>query len=191
MKAILISRKPKECANILNLIQSILVLKTMPKCNLPIDVYIYCTKDKKHKLEYCGYNGGCWSANDGGEYFNGKIVAKFTLNKISAVKYQEEVTEDSKLFNQLTCLTDEELDKYLHKSSGYAWHIDNLEIFDKPKELREFEKVGSYNNPTIKCNKREQGRCNYGKSPFTGKWIGCEKARLTKSPQSFCYVEVE
>ena len=94
---------------------------------------------------------------------------------------------------ELSCLTEPELYEYLvGKNKGaYVIRISDLEIFNEPKKLSEFEKVGSYNNPTIKCKKKEQGRCNYGKSPFTGKWVGCEKARLTKAPQSFCYIEVE
>ena len=50
MKSILISIKPKWVAKILNGEKTIEIRKTMPKCDLPIDVYIYCTKDNKHGL---------------------------------------------------------------------------------------------------------------------------------------------
>ena len=39
----MISIKPKWVAKILNGEKTIEIRKTMPKCDLPIDVYIYCT----------------------------------------------------------------------------------------------------------------------------------------------------
>ena len=44
MKSILISIKPKYVADILNGKKTLEIRKSMPKCELPIDVYIYCTK---------------------------------------------------------------------------------------------------------------------------------------------------
>ena len=46
MKAIMISIKPKYVAQILNGDKTIEIRKTMPKCDFPITVYLYCTKDK-------------------------------------------------------------------------------------------------------------------------------------------------
>jgi len=190
----------------------------MPKCDLPIDVYIYCTKDKKSGLHYSKEYGAFNDLVNNCEHYStigdgcGKVVAKFTLNNVEEIKWHresvtnldyyriEEQLENEKLLDK-SCLSMRELKDYLKIKGyygdnlgwqfklGYAWHISNLVIFDKPKKLSEFEKVGSYNNSTIKCKKKEQGRCNYGKSEFTGKWVGCEKARLTKAPQSWCYVE--
>ena len=48
MKAILISIQPRWVAKILNGEKTLEIRKTMPKCDLPIDVYIYCTKDKPY-----------------------------------------------------------------------------------------------------------------------------------------------
>ena len=55
-KAILISIKPKYVAKILNGEKTIEIRKTMPK-DLPIDVYIYCPKDKE-KLFQTWTNSG-------------------------------------------------------------------------------------------------------------------------------------
>jgi hypothetical protein len=38
------------------------------------------------------------------------------------------------------CLTKQEILIYGYGQDLYAWHIKNLEIFDKPMKLREFEK---------------------------------------------------
>ena len=58
----------------------------------------------------------------------------------------------------------------MHGKTGYAWHIDNLEIFDKPKEISEF------------WNKRKRMFVN-------GKMLYDHKFHLTRAPQSWCYVE--
>ena len=128
-KAILISIKPKWVAKILNGEKTIEIRKSIPKCDFPIDVYIYCTKDKKYAN----------LINRGG-FLTGMVIAKFTLNKIQEIKF------DNKQVQEQACLTEEELFDYLfinnpyhedmHK--GYAWHIDNLEIFDRPRPLQPF-----------------------------------------------------
>lgn len=207
MKAILMSIKPKWVARILNGYKTIEVRKTAPKCELPIDVYIYCTKkgglmrDVTPVITYFVSSPVGPVTSNESERLEGKVVAKFTLRKVEEYKVWDsfnlvkangidkhspsEILEGS-------YLSGNELVEYLGGISGKrfcAWHISDLVIFDKPKKLWEFDKAGSYNNPTVKCKKKEQGRCNHGESPFTGKWVGCEKARLTKAPQSWCYVE--
>lgn len=69
----------------------------------------------------------------------------------------------------------------------YAWQIDDLKIYDKPKELSEFEKYGSYKIITD-CYKKQHGLCNKGYG-MKGNYVGCEKARIKKPPQSYCFVE--
>lgn len=150
-KAILISIKPKWVAKILNGEKTIEIRKTMPKCKLPIDVYIYCTKDKKYAN----------LVNRGG-FLTGMVVAKFTLNEVNAFfSYDETFLEDS-------CLTSDELEEYAdNKNVLYAWHIDNLEIFDKPLKLIRFS--------TLKSNKG---------------YVVKTYRPVLKAPQSWCYIEV-
>lgn len=170
MKAILISIKPKYVADILNGRQTIEIRKTMPKCDLPIDVYIYCTKETNYKDEfYLNFQKA-----------NGKVVAKFTLKKVEEIRpkvklgllntyntYETETLVINPLLDKC-CLSYEELDLYLKWKIGYAWHISNLEIFDRPKELSEF---------SIKVfpNRKDNLMTRY----------------LTKAPQSWCYIESE
>lgn len=79
-------------------------------------------------------------------------------------------------------LTTKELDNYLgYDKTGYAIHISDLEIFDKPKELSEFYKVG--------FNKALKESLNSKPYPLSS--VRIEKQyQLTKAPQNFCYVEV-
>ena len=198
MKAILISIKPKWVAKILNGDKTIEIRKTMPKCDLPIDVYIYCTKEEYLYRTNQGYLSSKkpLQVGKGTEYSfaysdEGKVVAKFTLNKVEDIfqgmtqtgtMFDWEEYLRTKEINSLqildkSCLSRNELSSYLDyytKKSiyGYAWHISNLVTFDKPKELSEFmvkDKQGSFKKP-YKINAVKY---------------------LTKAPQSWCYVEAE
>ena len=139
MKSILISIKPKYVADILNGRKTIEIRRTMPKCDLPIDVYIYCTKDKENNLLFLDWIDVPYKLEkdcDDDDLFmknysaNGKVVAKFTLRKVSE--------SDKTNCCVGSCLTYDEIMRYTKGKKFYAWHIDNLEIFDKPKELSEF-----------------------------------------------------
>ena len=151
MKAIMISIKPKYVADILNGEKTIEIRKTCPALYSPydpIDVYIYCTKEdsngyliKNRSTNKCEFtfNGfiadNCWCAN-------GKVVAKFTLNKVSPLTVSYYGENGGKEILEKSCLTYEELLDYKTKHISwdriFAWHIDNLVIFDKPKQIRDF-----------------------------------------------------
>lgn len=178
-RSILLSVKPEWLVKILNGEKTIEIRKTMPKCDLPIDVYLYCCKGKKHHLflppeyfifpedetsqPYCDIK----PILDIDEMLDGKVVAKFTLNKndkaeLERINYS---TEDyGYRFNDeiliKTCLTEEQLESYLLSKDGigYAWYIDNLQIFDKPISLTE----NDFGNPKTNI-------------------------AITKAPQSWCY----
>lgn len=113
--------------------------------------------------------------------FKGKVGLKFTLNKVEEIhqNYQIELGswryyENEETIEELACLDNGDLQDYLDMKTGYAWHISNLEIFDKPKELS-----GFYGN----------------KQYFVGCGNGIDKtpryARLTKAPQSWQFIESE
>ena len=176
MKSLLISIKPKWCAKIMNGEKTIVIRKTMPKCDLPIDVYIYCTKDKE-MAKMCKYS----CDKETKAFLNlGKVVAKFTLNKVDKYVNGCNVAKKYPTFNDFekiltpACLYTDELENYCDDLSFYAWHISNLVIFDKPKELNEFNK---YTDKKIEW---------YSDLP---------KVRvmrsLTKAPQNMCYIETD
>ena len=88
--------------------------------------------------------------------FNGKIVAEcdFEVEEIDCKK-----ADKIDRFYKYSRLTYRMLDEYLKGNNGYAIHIKNLHIFDKPKcldELWVFDKQGLpnnlYNTPT--CMKK-------------------------------------
>ena len=146
MKKILISIKPKYVAKILNHRKTLEIRKSFPKCELPCEVYIYCTKGSPYLYDIFDHQ---YSLNkiEPPNSLNGLVVAKFTLKKITPIgkdmfgycPFTKEIL-DGEWLGKGSCLTQNDLRKYLGDKTGYAWHIDqkNLVIFDKPKELKEF-----------------------------------------------------
>lgn len=149
MKAIILSVRPEWVAKILNGEKTIEIRKSVPKCDLPIDVYLYCTKAKPLLLRLMNY-GWALSTNIPSGYvldkknpnaFNGRVLVKFTLNK------WQEISENALMDNKVNskeilekaCLSADDMMRYWgDKEKIYAWHIDNLVIFDTPKPLSEF-----------------------------------------------------
>lgn len=208
MKKILISIRPEWVVKILNGEKTIEIRKTAPKCELPCEVYIYCTKENRYD-ELLVYNKDQKVAvlNKSRAFYlddikrfphlqklNGKVVAKFTLNKVHEINkdlvgdeeyesYKERCYESREIKEaellKLSCLDYLDLRFYLDPHDypkrgkvGYAWHIDKLVIFDKPKELEEFE----FPNPS--------GIRYIGQRAIKG--LPSKK----RPPQSWCYVEV-
>lgn len=145
MKSILISIKPEWVAKILNGEKTIEIRKTAPKCDLPIDVYIHCTKGGEENLIR---NRNGWSVSEfaatyvNGERvthnYKGKVLAKFTLRKVEDLRGINS-TDGFSILDR-ACLDYDEFLDYLYKGreGAYAYHISDLVIFDKPKEPSEF-----------------------------------------------------
>ena len=190
MKAIMISIQPQYVEKILNGGKTIEIRKTMPKCELPCKVYIYCTKPKKwwafsnwgatsdelvwkikDKVKMCN---GLEVWDDDCEKLNGKVVAEFTLNKVDTLERdlndwlpKNRYDVSNELLKNIN-LNQEQLWNYGQGKTLYAWYIDNLKIYDKPKELSEFSTISH----------RMKGK----ESRFTS-------YLLQRPPQSWCYVE--
>ena len=82
-----------------------------------------------------------------------------------------------------SCLTEEELLTYSNGKTLYGWHISDLMIYDKPKELSEFYRPCSYSGICYSCNRfRPNGTPNDKPNDF------CDGA-ITRPPQSWQYVE--
>lgn len=196
----MISIQPQWVEKILNGEKTIEIRKTMPKCELPCKVYIYCTKSKKDYVTKCD-DGEIIFANDGeigswGEcVLNGKVVAEFTLNKVSTYDWDTDFLNTKQNMYYIksgeadkTCLTYEQLCDYGKGKDLYGWHIDNLKIYDKPKELDEFygakecpykdwgdiDNIGCWE---YCCEMFSRGECRFG------------HLKLERPPQSWCYVE--
>ena len=176
MKSILISIKPRFVADILNGKKTIEIRKTCPK-NFKGWIYIYCTKGRRKErlgkrfaneygiISQYSLNYMCSKEE---EKLNGKVVARFYLKKVE--KFNGNFYDDEYLV-RIGCVSWEDLHKYFRGGqTRYAWHIDNLEIFDRPKELSDFET----------CWKKAKGNKNE-----------YHRHALNKAPQSYMFVETE
>ncbi len=175
MKSVLMSIQPKWVDLIASGKKTIEVRKTRPKKETPFNVYIYETKGKQvEKLD------GCEIAY----YGRGKVIGEFTCDKIEDYTYSRWGYCDSVSEKSLaqTCLTANELCDYGKQKTLYAWHISDLKIYDKPRELSEFKK------PTdCKSLIAKSGLCDTWclRANFCSK----KPKRITRPPQSWCYVE--
>lgn len=175
-KAVMLSLQPKWCELIASGRKTIEVRKTRPSIETPFKVYIYQTKKKwiYRLLEKLGL-------------YQRKVIGEFVCDKIDKIMprllddaneiggyiyyftYLDNYLIDGKsvgeeVLNNM-CLTGEELCDYGNGATLYGWHVSDLVIYDKPRELREF--------------KREIGRDEHV----------IAFAKLTRPPQSWCYVE--
>lgn len=167
MKSIMISIKPEFVQKILNGNKTIEIRKTKPSCELPCKVYIYCTKGKK--LYKC-------VSNFDEDLLNGKIVAEFIFNKVDTLERdlndwlpKNRYDISNELLKNIN-LNQEQLWNYGQGKTLYAWYIDDLKVYDKPKELSEFS-IG-----------KAKIDCGYGNYNIYNKI-------LKRPPQSWCYVE--
>ena len=148
-KAILISIKPEFVEKILNGEKTIEIRKTMPKYDLPCKVYIYCTQTKPYLYRLDDDDNFELTNNlrPQEDSFvkdynaqNGKVIAEFTLDDVGEFYVFDNGSVQGWNWYGLerSCLTYEQISEYIGlDKKGYAWHIDNLKIYDKPKELGE------------------------------------------------------
>lgn len=189
MKKILISVRPKWCEKICHVIgkeeagkpiyeKRIEVRKSAPK-EVPFKAYIYETYDKKYDDI-----GICWGKGKCFEHGCKKVIGEFICDKTERFTVGSLRSDD---IEKLACLSYNEMINYFYKpeeldgktvKQGFAWHISDLKIYDKPKELSEFFKPCSQSK-NLDCDwLRNHNVCTCS-----------DKKPITRPPQSWCYVE--
>lgn len=197
MKSILQSIKPQYCELIASGKKTIEVRKTKPKLDVPFKVYIYCTKPKsKNDLGLChedGKVGLVYQCNyDVAELYDmqilsGKIIGEYVCDKIINLFALSKFWLSDEILSA-TCLTPDEIRKYANGADKlYGWHISDLKIYDKPKELSEFGKECNLDCPSVHCPYWKYQRVNADEWDYD---CSCNNIRpLTRPPQSWCCVE--
>lgn len=164
MESVMISIKPKWCELIANGKKTFEVRKTKPKIDTPFKCYIYCTKRgmplvlgshipsyiEENLAQTRGFSRekaeevfGCWNGNVIGEFVCDEIYIRTLSNLL--------VKEDAEKSLHGTCLSNKEVLEYLGykkdtslfdcKHYGFfCWHISELKIYDKPKDIGKFNK---------------------------------------------------
>lgn len=177
MKSVMISIKPKCCELIASGKKTVEVRKTRPKIETPFKCYIYCTKSEL--LTKSHINGKIYVATskkyqkalerNGNITLSGKVIGEFICDYIyENMSYD---CEDSRV-------SVSELQKYANGKPLYGWHISDLVIYDKPKNLSEFKKIN-----------RECWYADLGLAKRDCLECKNEECYVSRPPQSWCYIE--
>lgn len=199
MKAVMKSVSPRICEKVANGDCTILVSKTAPKCGAPFKCYIYCTSAKPYLYKEANppfelffdselYKGKGYDDR----LFSSKVIGEFICDRIDEI-YQC----NSGWVKENACISKDEFFNYLgiprgthfgYDKKAYAWHISDLKIYDKPKELSEFK--------TPPCEKSEKacGNCKWLVKVNTPDRYECEcyvedGKPITRAPKGWQYVE--
>ena len=204
MTAIMKSVSPRICEKVANGDCTILVSKTAPKCEVPFKCYIYCTSAKPYLYKEANppfelfldselYKGKGYDDR----LFSSKVIGEFICDKVDKIIPLQHtyynyiglpianITEYGIWNDDLAqmCLKKKEIDNYGKGKMLYGWHISDLKIYDKPKELSEFYRPCSYSGICYSCNRfRPNGTPNDKPNDF------CDST-ITRAPQSWCYIE--
>lgn len=185
MKSVLISIRPQWCEKIASGKKTIEVRRSAPK-EVPFKCYIYETNGQYVKFTH--------GAHTKYGYGRGKVIGEFICDRIICSQAYFDSQGKNHLTNvfpddiKKTCLDEYDLWDYIAGKAvkanqmydGYLWHISDLKIYDKPKELSEFYTKKKCNS----CNKSgyESTACMYDedcKVPMS----------ITRAPQSWQYIE--
>ena len=192
MKAVMISIQPKWIEKIANGEKTIEVRKTRPKEETPFKCYIYCTKGENLWLTQNGVKSKTELA---GYLLNGKVIGEFVCDKIYDL-FPFSMGTGIELFDapislekfcKESCLTEQEICDYIGEKDGYGWHISDLHIYDKPKELSEFKKTKERIARTCGMQARNGLCCAIDHEELCDNLKCCFKRPCP--PQSWCYVE--
>lgn len=192
MKSVLISIQPywvfliiaKKMGWNINQEKTVEIRKNYPKSNdWNKVVKIYCSKDKKSfakiPKEYQPLM----------ERFLSKVIGEFVCDKTDRIAHCGTCNNDIKLnivdknfyckaldyeYLNKCKLSYSEIEEYSNRGDVFAWHISNLVIYDKPRELSEFY-------VSVKDHWETYDPRNY----INGTW----QKPLKRLPQSWCSVK--
>ena len=191
MKSVLISTRPKLVEKICHKIgedetgkaiyeKRIEVRNTAPQ-EVPFKCYIYETQGQYVKFTH--------GAHTKYGYGRGKVIGWFICDKVDEYHYDYcdgvDIDDDTILE---TAIDREDINIYAKGKTLYGWHISDLKIYDKSKELSEFK--------TPPCEKSEKacGNCKWlvkiNTPDVYERECYVEDGRpIKRPPQSWCYVE--
>lgn len=193
MKSVLISTRPKLVEKICHKIgedetgkaiyeKRIEVRKTAPQ-EVPFKCYIYETKGQYVKFTH--------GAHTKYGYGRGKVIGEFICDRIICSQAYFDNQGKNHLTNvfpddiKKTCLDEYDLWDYIAGKAvkanqmydGYLWHISDLKIYDKPRELSEFRKPCDRFLDCCTCRRLVHNE-----------YMSCDN-KITRPPLSWCYVE--
>ena len=164
----MISIKPKWCEKIVSGEKTIEVRKTAPK-EVPFKCYIYMTQGTYKVI---------------GEFICDKVIRTCGWRLRGDTQQCAKRTVAETELPKLACLTIDEIVDYAGSENRevVGWHISDLKIYDKPKELREFKPICKFDGKDAICalfcpNWKYDG----------GLFFECTR-KVTRPPQSWQYI---
>lgn len=118
---------------------------------------------------------------------NGKILIQCDV-EVEEIRYSSGLYLDREFVtNKLrekellkySCLTYEELEKYLNENTGYAIHLKNIDILEKPRDISECDQ---YRRPALHLKHLPRNMCDCYN--YYGWW----NILITLTPQEMCNV---
>ena len=169
MKSVLIAIRPQWAEKIAKGIKTIEVRNTAPQ-EVPFKCYIYETKGQYVKFTH--------GAHTKYGYGRGKVIGWFICDKVDEYHYDYcdgvDIDDDTILE---TAIDREDINIYAKGKTIYGWHISDLKIYDKPKELSEFRKPCDRFLDCFTCRRLVRNE-----------YMSCDD-KITRPPQSWMYVE--
>lgn len=191
-RAVLLSIKPKYCELIASGKKTVEVRKTRPKIPTPFRGYIYCTLSGMNEFVRSIPLERYWYER------KGKVIGEFVCNEITKIinggscfTIENCTASETNQVARSSCLDFDDVKKYLSKKDGYAWHISDLKIYDKPKELCEFYRSCGDNPKCKECELLTADINKYGEiyQDCGSEYEGMKPLYNDRPPQSWCYVQ--
>lgn len=194
IKGILLPIRAEYLVRILNGEKTKELRDSLPKDFKEGWIYLYCTKALPRLFNRNSYFVLSKFKDEHKNDLNGKVVARFWFDKYDTIYVMKNevdgdyyyVSNDNKinyvdkLYLNTLQLTYQNV-QYVGTKKAYAWHIKQLEIFDKPKKLSDFNGRTYEGDETI--------RHQYWDEEETLNEIYLKP--LTKAPQSWQYVYIK
>lgn len=188
MKSVLISTRPNWCEKICRKIgeengipvylKPVEVRKSAPK-EVPFKAYLYCSNGRFDITDIDDLTSESVRVVSEGR---GKVIGEFICDEVyirpANTLYYGKGKEDYLDLIKSACMTEMQVLDYMggkFNRDTYFWHITDLKIYDKPKELGEFVKPCPYG----------ASECMYDDRP---KCYDCDRT-ITRPPQSWQYIE--
>lgn len=175
MKCVMLATRPQWVEKIASGEKTIEVRRTRPKLEVPFKCYIYETQGQYIKFihgAHTKYGYGC-----------GKVIGEFVCDRIDEAPTLYISPETVNMAIE-ACLNVYKMCSYGKDKPLYGWHISDLKIYDRPRELSEFRKPCDWNYDCCTCK-----RAKYELTKAEAKvFYGCD-SELTRPPQSWMYIE--
>ena len=146
---------------------------------------LYRLPNGKIKHDWSGELMCCNGEYTRDNFLNGKVIGEFVCDWVTEITPHCDIEDFVNqyihgypaILDENDCLSFQEMKSYLGNKNGYDWHISDLKIYDKPKELSEFKHW---------VNNKDYDGWNEQRTKIIKGFV---LKPLTRPPQSYMFVE--